>query len=63
MIAAGIGTAAAWAVRFVMGADWVFPARTLAVTVLACTALTLAFGYVGTALALRARLAPMLRNE
>ena len=64
VIAAGIGTAAAWGVvRFVMGADWVFLPGTLAVTVLACTALTLAFGYVGTALALRARPAPMLRNE
>lgn len=64
VIAAGIGTAAAWGVvRFVMGADWVFLPGTLAVTVLACTALTLAFGYVGTALALRVRPAPLLRNE
>lgn len=64
VIAAGIGTAAAWGVvRFVMGAEWVFLPGTLAVTVLACTALTLAFGYVGTALALRARAAPLLRNE
>jgi putative ABC transport system permease protein len=28
-----------------------------------CVVLTLAFGYVGTALALRARSAPLLRNE
>ena len=64
MIAAAAGTAAAWGVvRFVMRADWVFLPGTLAVVVLACTALTLAFGYAGTALALRARPAPMLRNE
>jgi putative ABC transport system permease protein len=64
VIAAAAGTAAAWGVvRFVMQADWVFLPGTLAVVVLACTALTLAFGYAGTALALRARPAPMLRNE
>ncbi|MBR0680807.1 FtsX-like permease family protein [Roseomonas eburnea] len=64
VIAAAAGTAAAWGVvRFVMRADWAFLPATLAVTVLACTALTLAFGYAGTALALRARPAPLLRNE
>ncbi|MBR0673734.1 ABC transporter permease [Neoroseomonas soli] len=64
VIAAAAGTAAAWGVvRFVMGGEWVFLPGTLAVTVLACTALTLAFGYAGTALALRARAAPLLRNE
>ncbi|MEO3474682.1 FtsX-like permease family protein [Roseomonas sp. CAU 1739] len=64
VIAAGIGTAAAWGVvRFVMGGDWIFLPGTLAAVVLACTALTLAFGYAGTALALRARPAPLLRNE
>ena len=64
LIAAGIGTAAAWGVvRFVMGGDWTFLPGTLATVVLACTALTLAFGYAGTALALRARPAPLLRNE
>lgn len=64
VIAAGIGTAAAWGVvRFVMGAEWVFLPGTLATVVLACTALTLGFGYVGTALALRVRPAPLLRNE
>lgn len=63
-IAAAAGTAAAWGVvRFVMGAEWVFLPGTLAAVVLACTALTLAFGYAGTALALRARPAPLLRNE
>jgi len=64
VIAAAAGTAAAWGVvRFIMGADWTFLPGTLAITVLACTALTLAFGYAGTALALRARPAPLLRNE
>jgi putative ABC transport system permease protein len=64
LIAAVAGTAAAWGVvRFILGADWVFLPGTLATVVLACTALTLAFGYAGTALALRARPAPFLRNE
>ncbi|WP_374297965.1 ABC transporter permease [Sphingomonas sp.] len=64
VIAAAVGTAAAWGVvRFVMGGDWVFLPGTLAAVVLACTALTLAFGHVGTALALRVRPAPLLRNE
>lgn len=64
VIAAAVGTAAAWGVvRFVMGADWVFLPGTLATVVLACTALTLGFGYVGTALALRVSPAPLLRNE
>ena len=62
--AAAVGTAAAWGVvRLILAADWVFLPGTLAVVVLACTALTLAFGYAGTALALRARPAPFLRNE
>ncbi len=64
IIAAAVGTAAAWGVvRYILAADWVFLPGTLAVVVLACTALTLAFGYAGTALALRARPAPYLRNE
>ncbi len=64
LIAAVAGTAAAWGVvRYILGADWVFLPGTLAAVVLACTALTLAFGYAGTALALRARPAPFLRNE
>lgn len=64
LIAAVAGTAAAWGVvRYILAADWVFLPGTLAAVVLACTALTLAFGYAGTALALRARPAPFLRNE
>lgn len=46
-----------------MRQEWVFLPGTLAATVLGCMALTLSFGYVGTALALRAKPAPFLRNE
>jgi putative ABC transport system permease protein len=64
LLAALAGTAAAWGVvRHVMRQDWVFLPGTLALTVLGCTALTLAFGYAGTALALRVRPGPLLRNE
>ncbi len=64
VIAALAGTAAAWGVvHFILRAEWVFLPVTLAVTVLACSLLTLVFGYAGTALALRARPAPLLRNE
>ncbi|KAA2213098.1 ABC transporter permease [Teichococcus oryzae] len=64
VLAAICGTAASWAVaRFVMRTEWVFLPGTLALTVLGCTVLTLALGYAGTALALGARPAPLLRNE
>ena len=64
LLAAAVGTAASWGVvRFVMRADWVFLPGTLAAVVVGCTALMLAFGYLGTAAALRVRVAPLLRNE
>ncbi|MGK7866378.1 ABC transporter permease [Falsiroseomonas sp. E2-1-a20] len=64
LLAAAAGSAASWAVvRFVMRAEWIFLPGTLALTVLGCVLLTLALGYIGTALALRARPAPLLRNE
>ncbi len=64
LIAAGVGTAASWAVtRFVMHADWVFLPGILLQVVLGCTLAMLLFGYAGTAAALRARAAPLLRNE
>lgn len=64
LLAAAAGSAASWAVvRFVMRGEWVFLPGTLALVVAGCVALTLALGYVGTALALRARPAPLLRNE
>jgi putative ABC transport system permease protein len=64
LLAAAAGSAASWAVvRFVMRGEWAFLPGTLAVTVAGCVALTLALGYIGTALALRVRPAPLLRNE
>jgi putative ABC transport system permease protein len=63
-LAALAGAVAAWAVvRFVMRAEWVFLPGTLAITVVGCALLTLACGQIGTALALRARPGPLLRNE
>jgi putative ABC transport system permease protein len=64
LVAAAVGTAASWGVtRFVMRTDWTFLPGTLAATILFCVVLTLAMGYAGTALALRAKAAPLLRNE
>ncbi|MDT8267277.1 FtsX-like permease family protein, partial [Roseomonas sp. DSM 102946] len=64
LIAAAAGTLASWGVvRFVMRMDWAFLPGTLLLTVLGCAVLTLGMGWVGTALALRVRPAPLLRNE
>jgi putative ABC transport system permease protein len=64
LMAALIGTIGSiGVVRYVMRIDWVFLPGTLAATLLGSLALMLAFGYAGTATALRARPAPMLRNE
>jgi putative ABC transport system permease protein len=64
VLAAAAGTAASFAVMTqVMRAEWAFLPGTLLGTVAGCVALTLVFGYAGTALALRARAAPHLRNE
>jgi putative ABC transport system permease protein len=64
LIAAAVGTAASWGVmRFVMHAEWTFLPGRLAVTVFACIVLMLGFGYAGTEAALRAKPAPLLRNE
>jgi putative ABC transport system permease protein len=64
VIAAAVGTAASWGVlHYVMHAEWAFLPGTLAATVAGCVALMLAFGYAGTAAALRAKAAPLLRNE
>jgi len=64
LLASLAGTAAAWGVvRFVMRQEWVFLPGTLALTVGLCMALTLLFGFAGTALALRVRPGPLLRNE
>ena len=64
VVAAGVGTLASWGVtRFVMRTDWTFLPGTLLATIRLCVGLTLAMGYAGTALALRAKAAPLLRNE
>jgi putative ABC transport system permease protein len=64
LLAALVGTAASWGVvRFVMDADWVFLPGVLAATVGGCVLLMLGFGYVGTAVALRAPASAYLRNE
>jgi putative ABC transport system permease protein len=64
ILAAVVGTAASFAVlHYVMRAEWAFLPGTLAATVAGCVALMLAFGYAGTAAALRAKAAPLLRNE
>jgi putative ABC transport system permease protein len=63
-IAALVGLAASWAVVvLLMHADWVPLPGTLAAVVLGCVALMLGFGYAGTEAALRAKAAPLLRNE
>ena len=64
VLAALAGTAAAWGVVVgIMKQEWVFLPGTLAITVAGCMLLVLAFGYAGTAMALRVRPAPLLRNE
>ncbi len=64
LLAGAVGTAASWGVMtYVMGTDWSFMPGTLALTVLSCIAMMLVFGFIGTEAALRARAAPMLRNE
>ena len=64
LVAALVGTAASYAVvRYVMDSEWTFLPGILAATVLGCIALMLLFGYAGTASALRARPARLLRSE
>jgi putative ABC transport system permease protein len=64
IVAALVGTLASWAVlRYVMHTDWTFLPTTLVGTLIAALATMLAFGYAGTAAALRAKAAPWLRNE
>jgi putative ABC transport system permease protein len=46
-----------------MHAAWAFLPGTLAGTLVAALALMLAFGYAGTAAALRSKAGPLLRNE
>jgi putative ABC transport system permease protein len=63
-IAAVVGTGASWAVvRLVMHGSWVFLPRTLVLVMLLSLALMLLVGFAGTEAALRAKAAPLLRNE
>ncbi len=63
-IAAVVGTGASWAVvRLVMHGSWVFLPGTLAAVVLGSLGLMLLVGFAGTETALRAKAAPLLRNE
>ena len=63
-IAAVVGTGASWAVvRLVMHGSWVFLPGTLAAVVFLSLALMLLVGFAGTEAALRAKAAPLLRNE
>jgi putative ABC transport system permease protein len=64
LIASVVGSAASFAVmHYVMGGEWVLLPGTLAVTISSCVGMMLAFGYAGTSIALRAKVAPLLRNE
>jgi putative ABC transport system permease protein len=64
LIAAVVGSLASFAIaHWLMHIDWVLLPGTLAGTLIGALAMMLGFGYVGTAAALRAKPAPMLRNE
>jgi putative ABC transport system permease protein len=64
LIAALVGTLASFGVvRYIMHIDWVVLPGMLSVTVIASLAMMLLIGYAGIATALRAKAAPMLRNE
>ena len=64
VIAAGVGSAAAWAiVTQVMQAGWIWLPGTLVSTLAVAVAITLALGLWGTWRALAVKPAPLLRNE
>ncbi len=64
LIAALVGSAASYAVtRYIMHTDWIFLPGVLIYTLAGALAIMLLFGYSGTSAALRARPAPLLRNE
>jgi putative ABC transport system permease protein len=64
VIAGVVGSAASYGVtHYIMHTDWIFLPFTLIYTLAGALALMLLFGYAGTAAALRARPAPLLRNE
>jgi putative ABC transport system permease protein len=64
IIAAAVGSAASYGVAYyIMHTEWIFLPRTLIYTLAGALALMLLFGYAGMAAALRAKPAPLLRNE
>lgn len=64
LIAALVGSAASYAVmHYVMAADWALLPGRLAMTLLGCITLMMVLGALGTEAALRARPAPLLRND
>jgi putative ABC transport system permease protein len=64
LIAAVVGSAASYGVtHYILHTEWTFMPVTLIYTLAGALALMLMFGYAGTAAALRARPAPLLRNE
>jgi putative ABC transport system permease protein len=64
LIAAAVGSAASFGIaHYIMHTDWIFLPVTLIYTLAGALALMLLFGYAGTAAAMRARPAPLLRNE
>jgi putative ABC transport system permease protein len=64
LIAAVVGSAGSYGVaHYIMHTEWIFLPITLIYTLAGALALMLLFGYAGTAAALRARPAPLLRNE
>ncbi|MGE5503725.1 MAG: ABC transporter permease [Actinomycetota bacterium] len=64
LAAGGVGTAAAWAILVkVMKADWAFLPDVAAGTLAACVAASLLAGFAGTWTAMRAKAAPLLRDE
>lgn len=64
LIAGMVGSAASYAVaHYIMHTGWIFLPAQLIFTLAGALALMLLFGYAGTAAAVRARPAPLLRNE
>ncbi|HVY14899.1 MAG TPA: FtsX-like permease family protein [Rhodopila sp.] len=64
LIAALVGSAASYGVmHYILHTDWIFLPATLIYTLMGALAIMLVFGYAGTSAALRARPAPLLRNE
>lgn len=64
VIAAGVGTVAAWGVvTQVMKINWTFDARLIVAVIVSCIAVTLLAGFTGTWRAMGIKAAPLLRNE